>query len=127
MNTVTICSKLPVSLILNHPLDPGTRVTIRGLNAAQRGTNGQPIAVPFITTEVDADFWDSWGAAHGPDASRPFPTIKSGGIYLAATPDHAKGIAREQEARRTGLEGMRRDDDPRMGKRTHDQVETAKD
>jgi hypothetical protein len=124
---VLICSKLPTSIILNHPLSPEVKVTVRGLNAAQRGTNGQPISVPFITTEIDKEFWDAWEAAHGEKARKPFPAIKSGALYAAKSASHAQGIAKEQESRLTGLQGMNQNVDPRMGKRAQDQVARDRD
>lgn len=126
-NTVLICSKLPTSLVLNHPMDPETKVTIRGLNAAQRGTNGQPIVVPFITTEVDEDFWTCWEAAHGLKTRRPFSAIKNGAIYVAKNAADANAIAREEEKRDTGLQGMSQGLDTRMGKRAQDNVFKDKD
>lgn len=124
--TVLIGSKLPVSVILNHPMNAATKVTIRGINAAARGTNGQPILVPFITTEVDEDFWTAWNAAHGEKAQNVFPAIRSGAIFVAKTPDAIKGIARDKEALVTGLEGMSRGRDPRMGGKS-EQVTTVVD
>ena len=113
---VLICSKLPTSLVLNHPLDPSTKVTVRGLNAATRGTNGQPIVVPYITTEIDVDFWQAWNSAHGLESRKPFPAIKSGAIWEAKTPEDAKSVAREKEKQTTGLQPMSRDIDERMGR-----------
>lgn len=126
-NRVIICSKLPTSIILNHPMDPETKVTIRGLNAAQRGTNGQPIVVPFIATEIDKEFWDAWEKAHGEKARKPFPPIKSGAIYVAKNATDANAIARENEARLTGLQGLSQGLDVRMGKRAQDNVSRDKD
>lgn len=113
--TVLVCSKLPTSIILNHPMDPETKVTVRGLNAAQRGTNGQPILVPYITTEVDEEFWSAWEAAHGDKARKPFPAIKSGALFVAKNAGDANAIATENEKRSTGLQGMSGDRDSRMG------------
>jgi hypothetical protein len=125
--TILICSKLPTSLVLNHPLDPTVKVTIRGLNAAPRGKDKQPIYVPYMTTEVDADFWSAWEGAHGEKAKKPFPAIKSGALYAAKSADEANGIAKEREKERTGFEGMSRDADPRMGRGKSEQVFAATD
>lgn len=113
--TVLVCSKLPTSLVLNHPMDVETKVTVRGLNAAPRGTNNQPIVVPYMTTEVDADFWAAWEGAHGAKSKKPFPAIKSGALFVADSAANANSISREHEKRATGLEGLSRDKDPRMG------------
>ena len=115
VETVLVCSKLPISIILNHPMDSEIKVKIRGTNAAPRGTNGQPIFVPFITTEVDKEFWQIWEAAHGAKAKKPFPAIASGALFVADSAESANSIARENEKRPTGLQGLSRDKDPRMG------------
>jgi hypothetical protein len=99
---VIVGSKLPISLILRHPLDRMKTVTIRGLNSAQRGTNGQPIQVPYITTEIDAEFWSAWKLGNG--AFQPFV---SGAIFEAKTEEAASKIYRERETERTGLEPAR--------------------
>lgn len=124
--TVIVCSKLPVSLTLRNPLDKTTKVTIRGLNTAPRGSNGDPIAVPYMTTKIDADFWAAWEGAHGLKAKHVFPAIKSGALFAAETDDEANGINRENEKRGTGMEGMSRDFDKRMGTKK-EQVATAVD
>jgi hypothetical protein len=103
--TILIGSKLPTGLILHHPLDPTIKVTIRGLNGAARGTNGQPISVPYVLTEVDEEFWEAWKAAH--DTPRTtFPPLKSGGLFEAKDEASAKSIAREFEKHKTGLEPL---------------------
>lgn len=104
--TVIIGSKLPISLILKHPLQASKTVEIRGLNSAPRGTNGQPIAVPYITTEVDAQFWAEWKIANE-HPERPFRPLASGAIFEAKTEEAAKKIYRERESERTGLEPVR--------------------
>jgi hypothetical protein len=107
--TIIIGSKLPISLILKHPINISKTVTIRGLNSAQRGTNGQPIVIPFITTEVDADFWSAWkmGNSH-PD--RPFKPLASGAIFEAKSEEAAQKIYRERETEKTGLQPVRSSD-----------------
>lgn len=114
-NTVLICSKLAFAIKLNNPLDPAEKITIRGLNSAPRGTNDQPIVLPYITTEIDADFWTAWEGSHGLKSRKPFPALKSGALWLAENADEANGIARENEKRTTGLQAMNGDRDSRMG------------
>lgn len=97
-----IGSKLPISLILKHPVNIGKTVEVRGLNSAQKGTNGQPIQVPYITTEIDADFWSAWKLGN----SR-FTPFESGAIFEAKTEESAEKIYREREKERTGLEPVR--------------------
>ena len=126
--TVLVCSKLPVSLKLNNPLDKyGPKVIIRGLNAAPRGTNGQPIAIPYIITEIDADFWEAWHASHGLQAKKPFPAVKSGAIWVTPSARDADAKTKEEEKRLTGLQAMSRGGDERMGLRKEDQVQPDKD
>lgn len=103
---ILIGSKLPIALVLKHPLNASKTQTLRGLNGAQRGTNGQPITVPYITTEIDADFWAAWKIANDhPD--RPFKPLASGAIFEAKTEEAAKKIYQEREKERTGLEPAR--------------------
>jgi hypothetical protein len=99
---VIIGSKLPISLILKHPLDRTKTVTVRGLNSAQRGTNGQPIQIPYITTEIDADFWSAWKLGNG-----QFQPFVAGAIFEAKTEEAASKIYRERETEKTGLEPAR--------------------
>lgn len=106
MATVRIGSKLPISLILKHPLKATQTVEIRGLNSAPRGTNGQPIAVPYITTEVDAQFWAEWKIANQ-HPERPFKPLTSGAIFEAKTEEAAEKVYREREKEKTGLEPAR--------------------
>lgn len=101
--TILIGSKLPMSLVLKHPLDPTNTVTIRGLNAAAKGTNGQPISVPFVTTEISLDYWIEWKLANN-HKSKPFKPLASGAIFEAKTEEAANKVYREREEERTGLE-----------------------
>jgi hypothetical protein len=102
---VVIASKLPNGLVLHLPMDPEQKVTIRGLSDAQRGTNGQPIAVPYVTTYVDEEFWNEWKLQHG-QPKKMFAPLASGAIWEAKDEDQAKGIAKEQQKRKTGLEPL---------------------
>jgi hypothetical protein len=102
--TVLIGSKLPNGLILNHPHDLNVKVTLRGLNDAAKGTNGQPIQIPYITTEVDAEFWAAWKLSHN-HKDKPFKPLASGAIFEAgSTADDAKATYREREKEKTGFE-----------------------
>jgi hypothetical protein len=104
--TIIIGSKLPISLILKHPLKASQTVTIRGLNEAQRGTNGQPIQVPYLTTEIDVEFWDAWKMVNN-HPERPFQPLASGAIFEAETKEAVKEVYREREKEKTGLEPAR--------------------
>jgi hypothetical protein len=100
-------SKLPYSIILVNPVKLDQKVTIRGLNAAPRGANGSLMVVPYMTTEVDTDFWATWFTVHNHERS-PFEPLKSGALFVAKTHEDLKAIGRENENRKTGLEPMPR-------------------
>ena len=111
--TVTICSKLPMALILKVS---DTKHTIRGLNAAPgaTGPNKRPIIVPYMTTEIPKDFWDAWKALND-HPTKGFAPLKAGSIFEAKNEEFAKGAAKERAKIRTGLEPMQKDGDSRMG------------
>lgn len=102
---VLICSKLPTGLILKHPMDPSTTVTVKGTNSAGKGIGGSPIIIPYATTEVDADFWEAWSLVHN-QKGKEFPALKSGAIFQAKDEASAKSLYREGEKRKTGLEQL---------------------
>lgn len=104
--TITIGSKLPHGLILNHPANPVEKVEIHGLNSAPKGTNGQPIYVPYVTTEVDAEFWAAWKLGHVTNDNKSFKPFASGAIFEAVTPEAAEKVYREREKEKTGLEPL---------------------
>lgn len=104
MATILIGSKLPHGLVLKHPAKPTATVTLKGLNSAPRGVNGQPVVIAYATTEIDQDFWDAWYMAH--NGPKPFAAIASGAIFIAKTEEAAKKIAKEQVKRKTGMEPM---------------------
>jgi len=106
MQTITIGSKLPFGFILKHPIDPTQTVTIKGLNGAPRGRNGVLVQLPYMTTEVDKDFWELWHAVHTSNVRHPFGPLKSGSIFVAGTQDRAEAVHREREKEKTGLEGL---------------------
>lgn len=103
--TITIGSKLPAGLVLNHPQNPHEKVTLRGLNSAPKGVNKQPIIVPFMTTEVDTDFWAAWKFAHE-HPTKPFKPLASGAIFECGTQDRAEKTYREREREKTGFESL---------------------
>lgn len=103
--TVTIGSRLPTGLILRHPMDSDVKVTIKGTNSAGKGVGGVPIIIPYATTEVDADFWESWILVHG-QKGKEFKALQSGAIFQAKDEASAGSLYREIENRKTGLEGV---------------------
>jgi hypothetical protein len=106
MQTVTIGSKLPFGFILKNPIDPTQTVTLRGLNQAPKGRNGVIMQVPYMTTEVDKEFWDLWFAMHTSNSRHPFGPLKSGALFVAGTPDRAEAVHRDREKDKTGMEGL---------------------
>jgi hypothetical protein len=106
MAKVLIASKLPNGIKLKHPTKPGVEVEIRGLNSAARGANGVPIVVPFVTTEVDEEFWELWYAAHN-HATKPFGPLKGGAIFLAKSEAAAGARMKEEKERKTGFEPLK--------------------
>lgn len=99
---VVIGSKLPLGLVIKHPLNPEHKATIRGLNSSKI------IGSTFVTTEIDQDLWEAWKAIHH-IKDRPFRPIASGAIFEAKNEASAKSIAVEYSKRRTGLEPMKAD------------------
>lgn len=104
---VIIGSKLPHGLVLNHPLEAHIKVTIRGLNSAPKGTNDQPMIVPYMTTEVDSDFWDAWKLVHN-HSTKPFRPLASGAIFECSSVESVEKVYREREKEKTGLEPLSR-------------------
>ncbi len=70
-----------------------------------KGMDGRPVATPYVTTEVDADFWTSWKLLHcsGKDSFKPF---SSGAIFECPSVDDAKRVYRERENEKTGLDAL---------------------
>lgn len=93
--SVTIGCKLPHGIVLEHPMNPMVKVTIQGINKSL------VIGSNFITTEVDADFWDMWISVHS-----EFPAVKSGAIFVAKNEQDARAMAAERKSEKTGFEGM---------------------
>ena len=107
MPTVLIASKLPNALILQHPKKPTETVTIAGVNSSRIFAPGSGYSAPVrpvVTTEVDANFWETWKPEHA-----TFKPLTSGAIFEVKSESHAKSIAIEQAKRKTGLEPMSTD------------------
>jgi len=90
-------------------MDPKATVKINGLNDAPKGRNGVIMAVPYMTTQVDKEFWDMWHAVHA-HPRNPFQPLKSGAIFVAKDEKDAKAIYREREDDKTGLEQLNPDE-----------------
>lgn len=107
MATIIVGSKLPNGLVLKHPLKTEITVVIRGKSAAPRmRPNGPPLIVDYMTTEVDAEFWETWKVAH-----KDFAPLKSGAIFEAKTSENAKAMAKATEKLKTGFEPRSQESD----------------
>lgn len=95
---IIVGSKLPNGLVLHHPTDPNKKVTIKGLNSSKI------VGATYVTTEVDAEFWQTWKLVH-----KEFVPLKSGAIFEAKNEAAASSIAKERAKVKTGLEPMSRD------------------
>jgi hypothetical protein len=93
MAKVLIGCKLPNGIILENPLNPDEKVTLKGLNRATI------IGSTHVTTEVDADFWDLWKSTN-PE----FSALKNGAIFEAKDKASAKDKAKDTD--KTGFEKM---------------------
>ena len=97
---VLIGCRLPHGLILEHPLNPDVKVTLKGKNS--RVVAG--LYVPeqdFAMTEVDSDFWEAWIATN-----KAFPAITSNAIFVAKDAGSAESIAKELRNEATGMEQL---------------------
>ncbi len=88
---INVVCKLPNGIILDHA---GKRVEIKG-------SRDSLLIGGFGVTQVDADLWTAWLAAH-----KDFPAVKSGLIFAQNNEANAKAEAREREGMETGLEGI---------------------
>ncbi len=101
---VIIGSKLPTGLVLKHPKSPSLKIVLKGLNSSKI------IGATFVTTEVSAEFWEAWKAAHS-HATHPFQPLASGAIFETKNEASAGAVAKEYAKRKTGLEPL----DPTAG------------
>jgi hypothetical protein len=92
---IYIGCKLPHGIILEHPIDTNKKIELTGLNKIKI------IGSTHSVTEVDADFWEQWIAAH-----KEFGPLKSGAIFVAKTATDLDAVAKEFEKRKTGFEPM---------------------
>lgn len=95
-DTVIVGCKLPNGIILQHPLNAAHKVEIAGLNKPKI------IGAPYVTTEVDAEFWANWVAVHS-----EFPALKSGALFAVKSAKDIDVVASEHAKRKTGLEKMK--------------------
>lgn len=95
---VTVGSKLPHGIILEHPMDSTKVVVVNGKNSALI------IGADHATTEIDGDFWEQWYAVN-----KEFPAVKSGALFVAKNAAEATAVAAELKDQKTGFEPMRTD------------------
>ena len=101
MATILIGCRLPNGLILRHP-DPARAdrtVKLKGANEAQ--VKSVVIGQTFVTTAVDADFWETWKKCYS-----DYAPLKSGAIFEARDDKEANGKGRELSKEKLGFEGM---------------------
>lgn len=94
---VLVGCRLPNGLILKvKEGEKETIVTVKGLNKTAI------LGAPYVTTEVDAEFWEAW--------KKLYPTygpLKNGAIFEARTVDQAEYKGKKEFAKEpTGLESL---------------------
>lgn len=97
MAKILIGCRLPNGLTITHPVTKD-KVTIAGLHSSK------VIGATHVTTEVDADFWETWKIAY-PD----YAPVKSGAIFVARNATEAQEKAKDLRKEKTGLEPMPQD------------------
>lgn len=93
---IIVGCRLPHGLMIHNPLDPEQKVTLNGLNKTKI------IGATYATTEVDAEFWETWKAAH----EGSFAPLDSGAIFEARSATEAADKAKELVKEKTGLEPL---------------------
>ncbi len=132
--TVTVACRIPMGIILREfrvadereqtpngvreikvGRATGKSVVINGVATEPRKQRFDRFGVPVtmtrgyaLTPNVDADLWENWLSYH-----KDHPMVVNRMIFATAKPADADAIARENEARASGLEPMLPDNDPR--------------
>lgn len=97
--TVMVACRLPNGIILQNPKKPEITVKLNGTNKALI------VGATYGLTEVDADFWAAWVAAHS-----QFPAYKVGAIFAASDEKNVAAKAAEYALVKTGFEKMPQED-----------------
>lgn len=97
MAKILIGCRLPNGLTITHPVTKD-KVTIAGLHSSKI------IGATHVTTEVDADFWETWKTAYS-----DYAPLKVGAIFVARSETEAQGKAKELRKEKTGFEPMAQD------------------
>jgi len=97
MAKILIGCRLPHGLTLTHPATK-VQVVVAGLHSSKI------IGATHVTTEVDADFWQTWKTAYS-----DYVPLKTGAIFEARSDSEALGKAKELRKEKTGFEPMAQD------------------
>lgn len=111
---VVIGCRLPHGIILTRPnpkdpLNP-EKVKLVGIHSSKLIQRDGSPAADFVTTEVDAEFWDAWKTAY-----HSFKPLQVGSIFEARNEQEAKIKAKEYSRQKTGFEPI---DPSTMGVKT---------
>lgn len=102
---VTIGCRLPHGLTLCHPNpEIKTKVTLAGLHSSKLVDRTGAPAASYVTTEVDADFWEVWKTAYS-----SFTPLRTGAIFEARSEQEAKQKALDLQKVKTGFEPLASD------------------
>ena len=96
--SVFVGCRLPHGLIIEHPMDPTQKVTLKGANQATI------VGSDYGVTEVDGDFFEQWIAFN-----ETFPAVTSGSIFVAKSFSDVTVAAKDVEKNETGFEPMSTD------------------
>lgn len=94
-NMVLVGCRLPHGLVLESPVNPDFKVTLKGLNRSKI------IGATYVTTEVNAEFWELWSASNA-----NFPALKNGAIFVAKNERELNAVNNALSAFKTGFEPM---------------------
>lgn len=102
MGNVTVVSKLPHGLLIDHK---GVQVELNGANSTKiRDHNGLIPEGAFGTTTIDESLWSEWSTTN---ASLEF--LKKGLVFAKPTEKSAIDQGEQSRDLKTGLEGLRQD------------------
>jgi hypothetical protein len=114
--TLTIGCKLPSGLRLELGNAQDSNYKLVDLNGANQGEyrgrneNGKifhsTTEQGFGLTKVDSDFWEAWKKRYAVNATK---WLRDGVLFVAESPDEAKGIAADQSEVATGFEQLNPD------------------
>jgi hypothetical protein len=102
MPQIVIGCRLPHGLTLSHP-NPEVKhkVTLAGLHSSKLVNRDGGPAAQYVTTTVDADFWEVWKTAY-----RGYKPLQTGAIFEARNETEAIAKAKELRKEKTGLEPL---------------------